>query len=440
MKNKERFLLVDEYFNENSLSTWLEKYALKKDCLMIIDYLMDTYSDWEDYVIPRSKYQMSLDISELDEEELYDSIISGIYSHIAGSIKINHKTKLENLFLRLSIEEQNCLRDIGKIINVLQGGESTICTDEIQDKFELMDQLFNNCDLSVLKKACRVFFNNEDVKANIAVGNISVKAPDAKEPKKKKSNTKTTAPVKHHDISILNTEVDFEKTILPDCQEYMNFLKETKEEDMHFKSYNLLFTGAPGTGKTQAAKWLAQQLGVPLIEKRFSELGSMWISETEKNISAAFQEAKESNAILFVDELDGIISDRRNSSNSWEVTQINEFLVQMEDFAGIFIGATNFDENLDQALSRRFVHNIEFKALNADGLEILYNKMFSSIVGTPLTKLETKNLRKLSNVTPGNLKQVLQQNFFRRNKTTHVDLINALEKTTMKCDSKSIKL
>jgi len=51
--------------------------------------------------------------------------------------------------------------------------------------------------------------------------------------------------------------------------------------------------GAPGTGKSEFAKFLSKRLGRPLLKKRASDLLSMWVGVTEKNIKKAFQEAQE---------------------------------------------------------------------------------------------------------------------------------------------------
>ncbi len=41
--------------------------------------------------------------------------------------------------------------------------------------------------------------------------------------------------------------------------------------------------------------------------------------------------------ILFFDEVDGLLQDRAGASRSWEITQVNEFLQQMENFDGVMV-------------------------------------------------------------------------------------------------------
>lgn len=128
----------------------------------------------------------------------------------------------------------------------------------------------------------------------------------------------------------------------------------------------LCLYGAPGTGKSAYAAWLAEQTGRQLIYKRSSDLLSKYIGETEQLIAAAFEEAEENQAVLLFDEVDGFLQDRRNARQNWEVTQVNEMLTQMESYRGIFVATTNLMNNLDQAALRRFDFKIEFAALRPD--------------------------------------------------------------------------
>ncbi len=64
------------------------------------------------------------------------------------------------------------------------------------------------------------------------------------------------------------------------------------------------------------------------------------------------------------EELAGrFLSDRRDAQRNWEVTQVNEFLTQMESFDGIFICTTNLMERLDQASLRKFAFKVKFDYL-----------------------------------------------------------------------------
>lgn len=121
--------------------------------------------------------------------------------------------------------------------------------------------------------------------------------------------------------------------------------------------------GPPGTGKTAFGKWVARETGRPLLIKRVSDIQSPWIGEMEQNLAKLFEEASNQQSVLQIDEVDSFLRDRRQARASWEVSQVNEFLTQLEMFDGIFIGTTNLLDELDPAVMRRFDHKIRMDFL-----------------------------------------------------------------------------
>jgi transitional endoplasmic reticulum ATPase len=91
-----------------------------------------------------------------------------------------------------------------------------------------------------------------------------------------------------------------------------------------------------------------------------------YVGESEKNIADMFAVARQQNAVLVLDEADSFLADRRNAQRSWEVTQVNELLTQMEAFDGIFICTTNLMEKLDPASIRRFAFKVRFDPMTPD--------------------------------------------------------------------------
>ncbi len=126
---------------------------------------------------------------------------------------------------------------------------------------------------------------------------------------------------------------------------------------------SLCFWGIPGAGKTQLAEHIAVELDLPILMRSASELLSMWLGDTEQQISKMFAEAQNEGALLFLDEADSFLRDRTLARAHWEVTQVNELLQRMERFEGIFIAATNLMDSIDAAAMRRFTWKLEFKAL-----------------------------------------------------------------------------
>lgn len=148
------------------------------------------------------------------------------------------------------------------------------------------------------------------------------------------------------------------------------------EEDDAPNSLNILLYGPPGTGKTEFVRHLARSLGRNLIIKRASDLLGMYVGQTEAQIAAAFEEANRTKSILFFDEADSILNNRATATQNHEVSKVNELLTQMENFKGIFVAATNFENHLDPASSRRFALKLGFDYLKPEGVRHIWNVFF----------------------------------------------------------------
>ena len=160
----------------------------------------------------------------------------------------------------------------------------------------------------------------------------------------------------------------------------------------------MLFYGLSGAGKTALAKYITKNIKRPLLKKNASDILDRWLGNSEKNIAEAFKEAKEKNAVLLFDEVDSFIHSRTDNSASWELTTVNEFLTQLEEFKGIIICTTNLKNILDKAILRRFHICVEFKALKKEGTETLLKNYFPEYT---FTNEQKERLFHLDTITPG---------------------------------------
>ncbi|KAK4554767.1 i-AAA protease yme1 [Recurvomyces mirabilis] len=128
----------------------------------------------------------------------------------------------------------------------------------------------------------------------------------------------------------------------------------------------VLLVGPPGTGKTLLARAVAGEAGVPFFYMSGSEFDEVYVGVGAKRVRDLFTAAKaKSPAIVFIDELDAIGSKRHERDAAYAKQTLNQLLTELDGFdqnsGVIIIGATNFPESLDKALTRpgRFDRNVE---------------------------------------------------------------------------------
>lgn len=175
----------------------------------------------------------------------------------------------------------------------------------------------------------------------------------------------------------------------------------------------LCFYGPPGTGKTAFGHWLAREMGRPLLVKRVSDLVSPYIGMTEKNLARAFQQARDDDAVLLLDEVDSFLQERRHARHSWEITAVNEMLMQMDSHRGLLIASTNLMDDLDQAALRRFDLKIGFGYLRPEQAgQLLRQHLQQMGFDDPSAALEAK-VGQLGRLTPGDFATLARRARFR---------------------------
>ncbi|CEP60222.1 i-AAA protease YME1 LALA0_S01e05798g [Lachancea lanzarotensis] len=165
-------------------------------------------------------------------------------------------------------------------------------------------------------------------------------------------------------VDVAKTNVKFDdvrgcEEARAELEEIVDFLKDpTKYESLGGKlPKGVLLTGPPGTGKTLLARATAGEAGVDFFFMSGSEFDEVYVGVGAKRIRELFSQARSrAPAIVFIDELDAIGGKRNPKDQAYAKQTLNQLLVELDGFSQssgiIIIGATNFPESLDKALTR----------------------------------------------------------------------------------------
>lgn len=143
-----------------------------------------------------------------------------------------------------------------------------------------------------------------------------------------------------------------------------------------------LFSGASGTGKSFAATVLATELatrtGEPwaLYSLDLGRIMSKYVGETEKNLNALLDSLEGRNAILQIDEADGLLGKRGEVSDArdrYANLEVSHMLARFERHSGPVILTTNLRANVDPAFLRRFQLVVDFPTPDDAARAALWN-------------------------------------------------------------------
>ncbi|MES2797454.1 MAG: ATP-binding protein [Bacteroidota bacterium] len=168
---------------------------------------------------------------------------------------------------------------------------------------------------------------------------------------------------------------------------YWQYFNENMDQKIPFfkrikQGLKILFFGKSGTGKTQTAAIIGNELEKKVYRIDLSQIVSKYIGETEKNLAKIFEVAEHRGWILFFDEGDALFGKRTSvsSSNDRYANQEVAYLLQrIEDYTGIVIISTNLKENIDTAFLRRFQIITEFQMPNKSQRKEIWQKLLKEI-------------------------------------------------------------
>lgn len=122
----------------------------------------------------------------------------------------------------------------------------------------------------------------------------------------------------------------------------------------------VLLYGPPGCGKTMMAKALAKESNATFINLHISTLTDKYYGESNKLAAAVFSLARKLQpAIVFIDEIDSFLRERRSNDHETTGMMKAEFmslwdgLTTGEDRRIVILGATNRPNDIDSAILRR---------------------------------------------------------------------------------------
>lgn len=160
----------------------------------------------------------------------------------------------------------------------------------------------------------------------------------------------------------------------------------------------LLLYGPPGTGKTLIGKAIAHESGATFFSISSSSLTSKWIGEGEKLVRTLFAVAGvREPSVVFIDEIDSLLTQRKSDENEASRRIKTEFLVQLDGTGTsgqgrvLIIGATNRPQELDEAARRRFTKRLYIPLPNEDDRERLIRVLLENnkhnLVDSEIVKL-----------------------------------------------------
>ena len=243
----------------------------------------------------------------------------------------------------------------------------------------------------------------------------------------------------YYDEEVRNQVSELTQLLTDDhYQEIRNRLKESG-----FRcGFTCLFYGMPGTGKTETVLQLAKETGRDIMQVNISEIKSMWVGESEKNIKALFDNYRNKvrecklTPILLFNEADAIIGKRQEGAeravDKMENSIQNIILQEMETLDGILIATTNLAQNMDKAFERRFLYKIKFTKPTIEARMSIWREMIPT-----LSEADTHALAVKYDFSGGQIENIARH--YAIDNILHGSSSNVLETLSIHCDNERLE-
>lgn len=227
---------------------------------------------------------------------------------------------------------------------------------------------------------------------------------------------------------------------LLDDTHYKEIRKRMKDNGFRC-AFTCLFYGAPGTGKTETVLQLARRTGRDILQVNISQIKSMWVGESEKNIKHVFDnyrtKVRECNItpILLFNEADAVIGTRHEGAtravDKMENSIQNIILQEMETLDGILIATTNLAQNMDKAFERRFLYKIKFEKPTVEVRMGMWHEMIPA-----LNEEETHILANRYDFSGGEIENIARH--YAIDNILHGESDNVIDTLSTYCDSERL--
>ena len=237
----------------------------------------------------------------------------------------------------------------------------------------------------------------------------------------------------------ISSQIDELGKLLDDTQ-YKEIRKRMKDTGFRC-GFTCLFYGAPGTGKTETVLQLARRTGRDIVQVNISQIKSMWVGESEKNIKQVFDSYRtkvseyDVTPILLFNEADAIIGIRREGAEK-SVDKMNNsiqniILQEMESLDGILIATTNLAQNMDKAFERRFLYKIKFEKPTVEARMSMWREMIPV-----LNEDDTRILANKYDFSGGQIENIARH--YTIGKILHGESANIIDTLSAYCDSERL--